>query len=120
MLAAMAVPAVANVALNALLIPPFGVQGAAWATAASFGLGLLTSIVLGRRIVLMPTPWDALARCAVATAAMAAVVLALPPLGGVAELMLDAGVGAVVYALAALTLNAAGVRDVAIRLLASA
>jgi hypothetical protein len=49
---------------------------------------------------------------------MALVVARLPVLGGVAELALDATVGGVVYAAAALTLNAAGVRDVALRLLA--
>ena len=44
---------------------------------------------------------------------MAAAVLPLPALGGVAELILKAGVGAVVYAVVALILNAAGVRDLA-------
>ena len=49
---------------------------------------------------------------------MAAVVGILPALGGLAELVLDAGTGAVVYAVMVLMLNAAGVRDVARRLLA--
>ena len=47
----------------------------------------------------------------------AAAVWFLPPIGGLPELMLDAGVGGLVYAAVALTLNAAGVRDVALRLI---
>ena len=68
----------------------------------------------------LPIPWDSLIRCGVATGAMALVVWRLPAIGGFAELMLDAGVGGIVYAVVALTLNAAGVRDVAMRLLGQA
>lgn len=109
----MAVPAIANIILNLLLIPRFGLMGAAWATAASFGLGLLASVLLGRRVMIMPVPWEALIRCGVAALAMAAVVSRLPVLGGLPELVLKAGVGGTVYAALALTLNAAGVRDLA-------
>ncbi|MFT4913949.1 MAG: O-antigen/teichoic acid export membrane protein [Brevundimonas sp.] len=120
LLAAMAVPALANIVLNLLLIPGHGVMGAAWSTAISFGLGLIASIAIGRRVLVMPVPWETLARCGLATAAMALAVPALPRLGGLVELMLQATVGALVYAVVALTLNAAGVRDVAGRLLATA
>jgi O-antigen/teichoic acid export membrane protein len=120
LLAAMAVPALANIALNLLLIPRFGVMGAAWATAASFALGLLASITIGRRVLVMPVPWETLARCGLAAGAMALAVIALPRFGGPGELMLDATVGALVYAAVALTLNAAGVRDVAGRIVATA
>ena len=119
LLAAMAVPAVVNIALNALLIPHFGVAGAAWATLISFGVGLCGSIVLGRSAMPLPMPWEALIRSGVATTAMVLVVLQLPPIGGFAELVLDASVGGLVYAAVALTLNAAGVRDVALRLIAA-
>src|SRR5690606_23213019 len=71
LLGAMAMPAGANVLLNLLLIPGFGVMGAAWATAASFALGLLVSVGLGRGVMAMPVPWEALLRCAAATAVMA-------------------------------------------------
>lgn len=118
LLAAMAIPAGANVVLNLILVPRFGVMGAAWATAASFGLGLIATTALGRRVLPLPVPWNSLIRCGIATAAMAAVVAPLPSPGGIVELILDAGVGVVVYAAVALTLNAAGVRDVAQRLLA--
>jgi O-antigen/teichoic acid export membrane protein len=117
LLIAMVIPAVANVMLNLILVPRFGVMGAAWATAASFGLGLIATMLIGRRVVALPIPWESLIRCAVATAVMALVVSRLPALGGFPELALDASVGGIVYAMAALTLNAAGVRDVAGRLL---
>lgn len=115
----MAVPALVNVLLNLVLIPRFGVTGAAWATAASFGFGLAASIILGRRAIELPTPWETLVRCGLACAAMAGAVASLPPIGGFAELMMDAAVGATVYGAAALTLNAAGVRDLVLRLIAS-
>lgn len=117
LLAAMAIPAVANVVLNLILVPRFGLMGAAWATAASFGLGLAATLVMGRRVLALPVAWDSLVRCGVATGVMAAAVSVLPPIGGFAELALDASTGAIVYAAVALILNAAGVRDVAVRLL---
>ncbi|KQY86635.1 MULTISPECIES: lipopolysaccharide biosynthesis protein [unclassified Brevundimonas] len=120
LLIAMAIPAGANVVLNLILVPRFGLMGAAWATAASFGLGLIATMLIGRRVVALPIPWESLVRCGVATGVMALVVSRLPALGGFPELMLDASVGGLVYAAAALTLNAAGVRDVAARLLAQA
>ena len=118
LLLAMTVPAVANVLLNLALIPAFGVTGAAMATAASFGVGMMASVALGRRAMPLPVPRETLVRAAVACAAMGAVVVALPAVGGFAELMLKASAGACTYAAVALILNVAGVRDVAARLLA--
>lgn len=117
LLLAMCAPALTNLLLNLLLIPPFGVMGAAWATAASFAVGLLASIGLGRGAVALPVPWSALLRCGAATAVMAAVVTLLPAPGGLPELLLKAGAGAVVYAALAWLLDAAGVRGHGQRLL---
>jgi O-antigen/teichoic acid export membrane protein len=118
LLIAMAIPAGLNVVLNLILVPRFGLMGAAWATAASFGVGMVSTWLIGRRVMALPIPWESLVRCGVATAVMALVVSRLPAIGGFGELMLDAGVGGIVYAAMALTLNAAGVRDVALRVLA--
>lgn len=115
LLAAMSVPALLNVALNLLLIPRFGLVGAAWATAASFALGLAASVTLGRRILPLPIPWNALLRCSLAAGVMALVVWPLPAIGGFPELMLDASVGALVYGVCAYALNAGGVRQLAQR-----
>lgn len=111
------IPAVANVVLNLILIPRFGVLGAAWSTAASFGIGLIATILLGRGPLAMPVPWATILRCGIACGLMALVVRALPSPGGIVELMLHAGIGGLVYAIAVVILNAAGVRDLARRMI---
>lgn len=116
LLAAMAVPAVCNVALCLALVPRFGLDGAMWATTASFAIGLAASATLGRRVIALPIPWSGLSRCALAAGAMAAVLAVLPSPGGVIELALKAVVGAVVYATVVLALNAAGARTQAVRI----
>lgn len=110
LLAAMSVPAVANVGLCLWLIPRFGLQGAVWATTASYGLGLVASAVIGRLAQPMPLPLGAIAKAASATAVMGLAVSSLPALGGVGELALKAGVGAAVYGVCAYGLDIAGLR----------
>ncbi len=110
LLLAMALPAASNLLLCLLLIPRFGVEGAAWATAGGFSIGLAASAVLGRGVIPLPVPWTTLGRCGLAAALMTAVVLRLPPLGGVAEVALKASTGALVYGATVLALNAGGLR----------
>jgi O-antigen/teichoic acid export membrane protein len=117
LLAAMALPAAANVGLCLVLIPRFGLNGAMWATAASYALGLFSSLAIGRRVMPLPIPWDTLWRCAVACAAMTAAVLALPAWGGAAELFMKAAVGAAAYGAVAFSLDAGGARQQSGRLL---
>ncbi|MDO1560339.1 lipopolysaccharide biosynthesis protein [Brevundimonas sp. 2R-24] len=117
LLAAMAIPALANLILCLILIPIMGLTGAAAATALSFGVAVFASIALGGRVQPLPFPAEALLRCGAAALLMAAVVSVLPDLGGLAELILKAGAGAATYAVATLMLNAAGVRDHGARLL---
>ncbi len=111
LLAAMAVPAGANLALTFILIPRFGLDGAMWATTASYVIGALASLAIGRRAMPLPIPLDALFRCGLAAAVMAAAVHLVPASGGVIELLAKAGVGVVVYGLCAFALDAAGVRS---------
>ncbi|RAY75399.1 lipopolysaccharide biosynthesis protein, partial [Enterobacter cloacae] len=71
LLLTLCIPAASNVLLNVALVPTMGVMGAAIATTASFGIGVLASIAMGRRIgVAMPIPWETLGRCALACLAM--------------------------------------------------
>jgi len=119
LLVTMAIPAIANIGLNLALIPQLGVRGAAISTALSFALGLVACLVISRRAIALPIPWDSLVRCGIASIVMGLVVARLPAWGGLAELALDSGVGAAIYAAVALTLNAAGVRDVLVRLVAA-
>jgi O-antigen/teichoic acid export membrane protein len=110
LLAAMTIPVSANLILVLALVPHYGLKGAMWATAASYGLGLIASAVIGRRAIALPIPWGTLTRVIAATGAMALAVLAIPAFGGIGELMVKSGVGAVVYALAVLALDAGGAR----------
>jgi O-antigen/teichoic acid export membrane protein len=119
LLAAMAVPAIANLGLTLLLIPRFGLDGALWATAASYALGTLASWGLGRRVLALPVPWEALISAGLASALMGLVVWRLPSWGGASELLLKGGVGALVYGLAAATLDIGGLRGRALQLLAA-
>lgn len=48
------IAALVNIVLNIVLIPPFGILGAAWATLAAFLVGMATSSLLGRRLFEMP------------------------------------------------------------------
>jgi O-antigen/teichoic acid export membrane protein len=106
----MAIPAGANLALNLILIPRFGLNGALWATTASYALGAVAAGVLGRKACALPIPWEALAKVGLSSALMAALVLALPDIGGLPELILKAGLGAATFGGAALLLDAAGAR----------
>ena len=116
LMAAMIVPAVANLVLNLVLIPRLGLDGALIATPASYGLGLCASFLLGRRSIKLPIPWTTLAQASLASLAMALVVLRLPALGGLAELILKAGVGGMVYVMIVAALDAGGLRSRAVGL----
>lgn len=109
----MVVPAIANVALNIILLPWIGLMGAVYATVACYALALLLLAVVSRRLAPLAWPWLDFFRIAGACAAMAIAVRLLPPLGGLAELSLKACVGAGVYVLAVLAFNAAGARAAA-------
>ena len=111
LLLAMAIPAAANLALTLVLIPRYGLDGAVWATAASYLLGAFASAGLGRLAMPLPFPWDAVLRCGAAAAGMALAVMLCPSPGGLAELALKAGVGVVSYAILAFALDAAEVRS---------
>ncbi len=70
--------AVVNVALNILWIPRFGVEGAAWATVAGYGLMAVMGIYFGNKHYPIPFEWSRLARIAMA-AALAYVVSTTAP-----------------------------------------
>ncbi len=53
--------ALLNLALNACWIPRWGGEGAAWASLAAQALAFAGSLVLGRRLLVLPLPWRPLA-----------------------------------------------------------
>ena len=113
----MLVPAGANLALNLILIPRFGLDGALWATPISYGLGLLASAALGRGVLPLPIPWKAVAQAAGASAVMALVISALPPSQALAELALKSIVGSGVYLSLIAAVDAGGLRSRGLNLL---
>jgi O-antigen/teichoic acid export membrane protein len=110
---AMAAPAAANIALNLMLIPPFGLIGAAWATALSFGTGLMASWLLGLKALPLPVAGTELFMTAASAIFMMAVVSLLPNCGGVVELIIKAATGGIVYAALAWLLDLNGIRAAA-------
>lgn len=103
-----------NLVLNATLIPHFGINGAIAATLGSYALAALLLYMGARRLMGLPFPADEAAKVLLAAGIMAGAVSLAPPLGGWAELLTKAALGMAVYALAALALNAAGLRDIAL------
>ena len=106
----MCLPAAANLALNLVLVPRFGLQGALWATLASYGLGAVASFGLGRLALPLPAPWMSLAKAALASFGMALAVSLVPSSGGILELSVKACLGALVYAALAIGLDIGEIR----------
>lgn len=116
LVAAMAVPAVSNIALNLLLIPRMGLNGAALATALSFALGLAASWVLGRKALALPVPWLDLFMTAACAVFMMAVVSLIPLTGQPIDLVVQSACGGAVYAALAWLLDLNNVRELTDRI----
>lgn len=93
------VAAVVNILANLVLVPAYGILGAAWATFASYALMLALALWFGRGSLRLSVPWLALARFVGSAVLMAWVVaqldLASPVINLVAQVML----GVVIYGL---------------------
>ncbi len=87
------VTTVVNVSLNLVVIPRYGLVGAAWATVASEVVRLGLASLAARRLIPGKTPVAALAKCLLAGAGMAAAVAVL----GLRESLLAVVVGGLVY-----------------------
>ena len=108
---AMTFPAALNLILNLVLVPRFGLDGAMWATTASYGLGAIASWTLGRKVIALPLPLDTMARAGLACIPMVLVVSMLPDMAEIPELALKGGLGAAVYGVSAWLLDAGGLRS---------
>ena len=105
----MLIPGAAQLALTATLASTHGATGAAMAAAAGAGIGSIVLALIGRRLLALPLPLDAIARAMVAAAIMAISLIA----SSNADLLLRVVIGVSSYALAAFSLNVAGIRDLA-------
>jgi O-antigen/teichoic acid export membrane protein len=111
LLVAMAIPALANIVLNLLLIPRLGLTGALAATLISYGVGMIAAWALALRAMPLPIPWTVIRQASLATAIMTSAVIWLPAIGGLAEVTLKACVGGAIYAAIILLLDTAGLRS---------
>jgi len=106
-------PVVANLILNVMLIPEYGLLGAVFATCISYALGLFLAILIGRRYYPLPLPVKAFFQIGLACLGMAAVVYNLPipdAWPDIIHLILKGGIGAAVYAIISWAMNSAGCR----------
>jgi N-acetylglucosaminyldiphosphoundecaprenol N-acetyl-beta-D-mannosaminyltransferase len=85
---------------SAILIPRFGAIGAATSSVTSAAIGIVASVVWGRRVFSLPLPVSAWGNPVVATVVMVAVLRVCPAGAGVLHLALLIAVGGIVYCLA--------------------
>jgi len=115
LLAIYAPAALGSIAVNAVLLPHFGLIGAAWVAVAIQTVISVATLLLGRRQFRYPMPWGQLGRIAVATGTMAAVLRWGSFGADAADLPIAIALGAVSYAAMVLVLDIAGLRGVVMR-----
>ncbi len=97
--------AVFNIALNLVLIPLYGIQGAAIATLLSAVLLAALTVALTRGRLPLALPWASIVRYGLLSAAMYAVVVQLPVGAGVLGLAAKVLAGALAYGLLVLAFD---------------
>ena len=102
-------PGAVQLGLTAMLAGAHGATGAAMAAAAGAGVGSFALVVVGRRLIALPLPLEAIARVAIATAIMSISLIA----SANADLFARVATGVSAYALAAFALNVASIRNLA-------
>lgn len=92
-----AVGAIVNVGLNLVLIPFYGVVGAAYATVGAYVVASFVSWSLGRAVLSMPIPIWALLRASLATGGMCMVLLLVRDARGPAAVLGQIFLGVLSY-----------------------
>lgn len=106
----MSIAAITNVVLNLLLIPTFGMAGAAWATVSAYGAALAASIVLGKGVFQMDFPWQDFLKLVTATSIMGIALISTPGSMGWSTLISQVLLGVTIYISMLLVLNVASIR----------
>lgn len=107
----MLAPGIVQLSLTLLLAPTHGAAGAGIAAAAGAIAGTALLAGIGRTLIALPIAWNTLLRAGVASALMAAAIMALPHAADALGLALIVAVGAITYIIAALALNILGFRS---------
>jgi O-antigen/teichoic acid export membrane protein len=103
--------AAVNFGANLLVIPRWGIPGAAVVSAGAYALSIAITILVGRRHFALPFPASACVRVVVACAAMAALLWPFRHAIGPAALALQVIAGAAAYATVLVSMNFLGLRD---------
>jgi O-antigen/teichoic acid export membrane protein len=98
--------ALLNIVLNVLLVPRYGLHGAAWATLASFAALAVASYLAGTRVLPFTLPIVSAAKFTLAAFVMYAVITSLDLGSDAATLAIRVGAGAAVYAAMVLLIDA--------------
>lgn len=105
------VMAVTNLTLNLVLLPRYGVTGAAWASLFAFSLGALASIVVGRRFFTLPFCVSDLFKTVCACSLMIVSIMMLPLSKSIGGLVLKIFFGSILYLSLLLVLNVSSLRS---------
>ena len=108
------VAALVNVILNFLLIPEYSVMGAIYATIAAYMVGLILSIILGRRWLKLPVPGLEFLKILVATVLMGLAAWPFRTQVDIVSLIIAISAGVGVYLTTIFLLNVGGLRGLII------
>jgi O-antigen/teichoic acid export membrane protein len=98
--------AILNLVLNLFWIPQFGPIGAAYSTAASYLLVLVSSTILARRLIPIPWPWWSMGKSLLASLGMLLVLSRFSEWpSNIPFVLARVGIGACIYFAALLTLR---------------
>jgi O-antigen/teichoic acid export membrane protein len=89
--------ALTNVAANLLLIPSFGISGAAYSNVIAFATALVLSWLMGRKLFRLPLPWLDIFKITISTIGMVVLLWPLRMSTGPFALAWQAALGATVY-----------------------
>lgn len=106
-----AIIAGANIVLNLVLIPVYGMMGAAYATLASFAFGVIVTMVQTRRVFRVAVPWRNLGKAITASSTMGLTLIGINRIGYGLPVYVSIVVGVVLYSLVVVILNPLGIRE---------
>lgn len=110
-----AVAAGTNLVLNILLIPDFGLMGAAYATAIAYGLALLLSAFISSKYFQLPLPWQDASKILLSTILMALVLSPTLAYSGLIVLLGQVVLGMITFGSAMLATDVGGYRSEVLR-----